>query len=351
MGRLVLSAVGDVMLSKPLSRGFSDALTILNRVDVATANLEAPFTSGGDAADKWVALRQDPILSKEYVKIGFRVLNIANNHMLDYGVEGLLSTIDVLRKNGILYVGGGVNLEEALSHKIFKKNGISIAFLGCASTLPGNSIAGRSTPGLAPLRVRTTYYIEPEMEKEQPGTPPVIFTEVVQEDLDRIIAAVKKAKSEADFVVLSIHWGMAYQENILDYQLQAARAFIDAGAKLILGHHPHRVQAVERYGKGFIFYSLGDFFFDISDFAPINTKWRHWPPKVGMWSKSDDSLLVKTVFDPNGDTSIDVIPCSKGANGQPVILQGAKGRKLLQRLKGLSEGTDLKIKDDVAHLE
>lgn len=350
MGSLVLSAVGDVLLSKPL-KDFSNALTILNRADAATANLEAPLTSKGEAADKWVTLKQDPLLSKEYVRIGFKVLNIANNHMLDYGIEGLLSTIDVLRKNDILYIGGGANLEEALSHKIFEKNGVSIAFLGCASTLPGNSVAGKSTPGLAPLRVRTTYYIEPEMEKEQPGSPPVIFTEVVQEDLAKIIAAIKKAKSEADFVVLSIHWGVAYQENILDYQPQAARAFIEAGAKLILGHHPHRVQAVERYKDGFIFYSLGDFFFDVTAFAPVNTKWRHWPPKIGMWSKSDDSLLVKTTFTSNGDLSIDVIPCSKGTDGQPVILEGAKGRKFLQHLKGLSEGSGLKIKGNIGHLE
>ena len=345
-----LAAVGDLSLSRPLGKDLSEAIGVLRKADAAIGNLESPFTTVGEPADKWVTLKQDPMLAKEYVKMGFKVLSIANNHMLDYGLEGFLSTIRVLKENGLIYVGGGLNLDEALEHKIIEKNGISIAFAACASTLPGNSVAGKGTPGLAPLRVRTTYYIDPEMEKEQPGNPPVIFTEPVQEDVDAIVSVIRKAKVEADYVILTIHWGMAFQENILDYQVEAARAFIDAGAKLILGHHPHRIQGVERYIDGFIFYSLGDFFFDVTHMSPVNTRWRHWPPKIGMWSKSDDSILVKVAFPLKGEPSISIIPCTKGKSGQPTILQDAEAIGLLSHLKKLSRDCDIVIKGNIAYL-
>jgi poly-gamma-glutamate synthesis protein (capsule biosynthesis protein) len=345
-----LAAVGDLSLSKPLDKDPSEAVDVLRKADAAIGNLESPFTMVGEPADKWVTLKQDPMLAKEYAKMGFKVLNIANNHMLDYGLEGFLSTIRVLKENGIIFIGGGVNLDDALKHKIIEKNGIKLAFIGCASTLPGNSMAGKGTPGLAPLRVRTTYYIEPEMEKEQPGNPPVIFTKPVQEDVDAIVNEIKKAKVEADHVILTIHWGMAFQENILDYQVEAARAFIDAGAKLILGHHPHRIQGVEKYKDVFIFYSLGDFFFDVAHMAPVNTKWRHWPPKIGMWSKSDDSILVKATFPLRGEPSMSIIPCTKGKSGQPMIMSDVEARNLLTHLKELSRGCDIVIKGNVAYL-
>ncbi len=350
MPELVLAGIGDIALSKPIGEDLSEALDVLRRADVAIGNLEAPFTAGGEAADKWVTLRQDPALVEEYVKIGFKVLNIANNHMLDYGLEGLLTTIETLRRRGIEHIGGGLNIDEALRYKTIEKNGIKLAFIGCASTLPGASIAGKTKPGLAPLRVRTTYYIEPEMEKEQPGTPPVIFTVAVKDDIDRLVDVILDARAEAEHVVVSIHWGLAYQESILEYQPQAARAFVDAGARLVLGHHPHRIQGVEKYRDGFIFYSLGDFFLDTPYMAPVNTRWRHWPPKFGMWAKSDDSLIVRAVFRSGGDVSIEALPCSHRGSEQPKILVGSEALKLLAYLKELSVGCEFIIEGDRAIL-
>lgn len=346
-----IASVGDLRLNNALRGPLSDALTILKNSDLAFGNLEAPLTEKGEPADKWAVLRQDPKLANEYTKMGFRVLTLANNHMLDYGREGLISTLATLQRAGIQYVGAGHNIDEALRPTYFEHYGTRIAFLGCASTLPGNSVADKG-PGLAPIRVRTTYHVDSSLEKEQPGNPPVVFTEPDGDDVRKMARVIRKTSNDADYVIVGIHWGMPYQDNIMDYQTVVGRAFVDAGANLVLGHHAHRLHGIDRYKDGFIFYSLGNFFFEMGHKQVRDTKWRHWPPQLGMWSQSNESVIVKTKISRKGQSVHELIPTFKPPSGRPRILKGRQGEWLLKHVKSLSrEDTSFHIKDGKAILE
>jgi poly-gamma-glutamate synthesis protein (capsule biosynthesis protein) len=344
MSQVMVSSVGDMRLARPLIEPFSDALEILRRSDMCFGNLEAPFIEEGEPADKWAVLKQSPKLVGEYAKMGFRILQLANNHMLDYGQLGLVSTLRTLRDAGMQYVGAGENIGEALKPAYLEQKGFRVGFLDCASTLPGESVAGEHKSGIVPIRVRTHYHIDSEMEKEQPGNPPVILTEPNEEDVERMAKAVRAAKAEADYVIVGIHWGMAYQENIMDYQPIVGRAFIDAGADVIVGHHAHRLQGVHRYRDGFIFYSLGNFYFEMLEGTsyPKDTKWRHWPPRLGMWSQSNESVIVRTVIE-REEATHELIPTFKPDAGSPELMKEADAEHLLKRVEFLSKDSDVRF--------
>jgi len=331
----------------------SEPLEILRGCDITFGNLEGPFVRGGDTSDKWTVIGQEPGIAREYAKMGFHVMSVANNHMFDYGLDGFLTTLDMLDKVGIRHVGGGRDLEEAAAALRLDRGSLRVAFLGCASTLPGDSAASAHKPGVAPLRVRALHYVDLEMEREQPGTPPVIFTEPDEDDLERMRKAIRRAREVADYIVVSIHWGVAYQEQVVDYQPRVGRSFIDSGADLVVGHHPHRLQGIERYRNGLIFYSLGNFFFERHGLKPRSTKWRHWPPKVGMWEQSDDSFILKSVLKPGEEAAHELIPISRDSSGPPFLLKGARARRLLAHLSSLSEGRGvrLSVKDCRATIE
>jgi poly-gamma-glutamate synthesis protein (capsule biosynthesis protein) len=326
----------------------SDALKLLQESDITFGNLEGPLTDGGEPnSEKYAAIRQNPSLLMEYERMGFKILHLANNHMLDYGRVGLINTLKTLREAGLQYVGAGEDIDEALKVAYLERKGVRVAFLGCASTLPGDSEAGPNKPGLAPIRVRTSYHIHPGEEKENPGTPPVVLTEPNEEDLERVTAVIHKAKAKADFVIVSIHWGMPRQDSIEDYQPVVGRAFIDAGANLVVGHHAHRVHAVHQYKNGFIFYSIGDFFFEFSDRPkPKDTKWQYWPPKLGMWSVSNQAVIVRTKITRSGGAIHELVPTVKPKGGRPQILKGSSAEHLLRHIEDLSSGeAKFSIKD------
>jgi poly-gamma-glutamate synthesis protein (capsule biosynthesis protein) len=163
---------------------------------------------------------------------GFDVLSIANNHILDYGADAVLDTLTLLGNNGIGVVGGGTNYIEA--HQPFVKaiQNTKISFLGYTNLISPSLGLKTAKPNIAFL------------------------------DIDQAIVDIKEARKVADLVVVSLHWGNEYETNHNSEQERVARALIDAGAHLIIGHHPHVIQEVKEYHGGYIAYSLGNFVFD-----------------------------------------------------------------------------------------
>ncbi|MCK4786610.1 MAG: CapA family protein, partial [Desulfobacteraceae bacterium] len=223
----------------------SEIASILGQSDLRFGNLETTFAKDGIQADKLVVLKAEPGAEMRLQKLGFNILNMANNHILDYGYDGLFDTIAVLDDLGVKRTGVGKNINEALKPATAKINNTTLAFLGFTSSLPAGYAAGPDKPGVAPIRVRTKYYIDPNQELEEPGVLPAIFTEPVEEDLDRILLVVRKLETEADGVCVSAHWGVAFQDEVMDYQKIVAHALIDAGADAIIGHHPHVLHGIE----------------------------------------------------------------------------------------------------------
>jgi len=252
--------VGDVMLSRGIgaiidhkqnpSYPFLLIDSATRAVDLAFANLENPISTGGKNQGSEYSFRADPesaILALQYA--GFDVVNLANNHIWDYGSQAALDTMKYLREAGIGYVGFGRNYEEANSPVIKKVGENRIAFLGY-----------------------TEFYSSSLWADDQLG-----LSEFEQDKIAQRVSEIKKA-GQADIVVVSFHWGEEYKSSANDTQRLIAHALVDAGADLVIGHHPHVAQEVERYevpvsasglvGRvGYIAYSLGNFVFD-QNFSP-----------------------------------------------------------------------------------
>ena len=129
---------------------YAQVAEYLQSVDIAAGNLENPITARGEPQEKQWVFRTSPDAVPELAESGFDLFNLANNHTLDYGVEGLQDTMMLLDASGLRYVGAGTNDEEAFRPAVMEKNGVKIAFLGFSRVLPDVSWhAGKKRPGLA----------------------------------------------------------------------------------------------------------------------------------------------------------------------------------------------------------
>jgi poly-gamma-glutamate synthesis protein (capsule biosynthesis protein) len=175
---------------------------------------------------------------------------------MDWGEDAFFDTIEILQKNGIEVVGAGKNLQEARIPVIIEKRGTKVGFLAYTAILPLGLEAGEDIPGCAPLRA-SHYY---RQLNYQPGTPPLIVTELVPEYREAMEQDIKKLRSVVDILVVSIHAGVfGVPAMIAMYQKEAGRAAVDAGADLVLQAHAHILKGIEMYKGKAIFYGLGNF--------------------------------------------------------------------------------------------
>jgi|GEM_PF-359039 len=163
---------------------------------------------------------------------GIQTVSLANNHSDNGGVESFVDMIDTLHKHNIMTCGGGNNLAEARQPTIQTVKGTRVALLGYNEIPPAGRYADANSPGIAPVDLTT---------------------------LPQDIAAARKS---ADLVIPFFHWGIEYTKDPTTTQQQAAHLAIDSGADMVLGSHPHWVQAIESYRGRLIIYSLGNFIFD-----------------------------------------------------------------------------------------
>ena len=169
---------------------------------------------------------------------GFDVMGVATNHMKDCGLirgcvnDSLFDTLDILAANGILPAGAGADLEAATSPAIVTMHGVRFAFIGIGA-INRQIWAAMASPGIAPFQT------------------------------DIFLDAIARARAQADVVIVLPHWGREYSPLITYEQRQAAHRMVAAGATLVVGNHPHRVQGVETLPNGAVVaYALGNFVFD-----------------------------------------------------------------------------------------
>lgn len=211
--------------------------SVIDSSDVFMVNQEFPFSDRGTAAaDKQYTFRLPPEKVSLFQEMGIDIVTLANNHALDFGTDALLDTCATLDAAGIYRVGAGANLDEAKMPVIMDIKGKTIGFLGASRVIPVGSWNATSTsPGML-----TTY------------DPTVLIEEI------------KKARETCDFVIVYVHWGIERDEYPQDYQRTMARQYIDAGADMVIGSHPHVLQGMEYYNGKPIIYSLGNFVFGSS---------------------------------------------------------------------------------------
>jgi len=256
---LKLMACGDVAVKRSdCDSIFAGCRSVLKAADVCFGQLEAPISDrGAKVPNARLAMRAPPSMAGAARQAGFNVMSFAGNHCLDYGYDAFEDTFTHAQQAGILLCGAGPNLNAASQPAVLQVRGESLAVLAACSILPEGYAAGRDNAGCVPLRAHTVY--EP-IEPDQPGTGARIRTSPYTQDLDALVRAVRKADATYDYVVVSLHWGIhMVKGSIADYQRAAAHALIDAGARAILGHHPHLLKGIEIYRGSPIFYSLGNF--------------------------------------------------------------------------------------------
>jgi poly-gamma-glutamate synthesis protein (capsule biosynthesis protein) len=211
---------------------FERVAHLLHDADLTFANLEVALTDRGAPADKLYTFRTPPRFVRGLVDAGIDLVALGNNHTADFGRDGVEDTLAALDGAGLAHAGAGMDEAQARRPAFVEAHGLRIALLSYTDILE-NTFAGPVTPGVALATV------------------------------DAIDADVRAARATADAVVVSLHFGIEYTDAPSPAQQQLARAAVDAGALLVLGHHPHTLQGWERYGGGLIVYSLGNFVFDL----------------------------------------------------------------------------------------
>ncbi|MCS7184278.1 MAG: CapA family protein, partial [Patescibacteria group bacterium] len=210
---------------------FKNISDYLNSFDYVVVNLEGPVSSIGKNMGNLYSFRMEPKILEALNKSNIKVLNLANNHIWDYGKEAFNDTLKNLKENNFYYFGSGINEIEAYSGIILEKSETKIGLISFTEFLK-NIQAKINKEGIA--------YLEEKLFEKY----------------------IKEIKKKVDILVVNFHWGEEYKYEPNERQKYFAKKAIDLGADLIIGHHPHIVQRIEKYKDKFIFYSLGNFIFD-----------------------------------------------------------------------------------------
>lgn len=359
MEKISLYAVGDVaaFFKNPESM-FVHTASILNEADITFAQNERHYTNRySEEHDLVPGAPMTEISPLEHAAAlnlgGFDVLSFASNHCMDLGADALLGTIAALRDNGFVVIGAGKNIEEARKPAIFERKGTKIAYLAYCSVLRPGWEAGANKPGCAPMRASTFY----EQVDYQPGTPPAIISLANRDDLEAMKEDIGKVRPLADIVVISMHWGIHFIPGaIAMYQREMAHEAIDAGADLILGHHPHELKGVEVYRGKAIFYSMGNFAFDLpisvrtARLKVLGKKHAFHTIKVDpeyaelyAWpAQSRRSMIVKCLVSDKKISKLSFLPVLINTKAQPVVASGKNEfQDALRYIKELSSGQGL----------
>ena len=233
-------ADGSVPAQALASRGLEGCfdqtlLDAMAQADLMCLNSEFAFTTRGEQQDKNYTFRADPDLISVYQELEVDLAVLANNHVFDYGETGLQDTLDTFRSAGLPYVGAGENIDEASAIFYAELDGCTVAY-----------IAGCRVEWAAETRGAT---------ESQSG----VFRTAESNAL--MCQRIAEARENADFVVVYEHWGMEGDTVLEEYQTDSGREFIDAGADVVVGDHPHVVQGIEWYNGKPIFYSMGNYWF------------------------------------------------------------------------------------------
>lgn len=308
---------GDIMLGGNLNnplceKGFDFPFKPLSSYyavsDIVFGNLEAPLSCDGVPQKNKILLHQNSRTSGGLKDAGYDIFSIANNHIMDYGEDALIKTIDILEEHGLEHVGAGANISQATKPVEFLKKGVRIIFLAYASSTTDESnpliSAGEHNAGVALLDIRN-----------------------IKEDINAL------RKKHVDIIAVSLHWGLDKYHYPLPEQIGWAHEIIDAGANIIIGHHSHCLQAVEIYKKGIIAYSLGNFVF--GDFLLLNGNMNRWTKRNRATALLRVTIAKEEVMD------YEIIPVFVNGNGQLRVLKGLKRQKML---KSITEWSDA-VKD------
>ena len=302
--KVIISGAGDVTLGWAFPRMF-DALKkefgeeyafqapfekvaeYFRNSDISIVNLEGTLTNYTNPRPKKFNFRGSPEFAKCLNLGNISIVNLSNNHFMDFYERGAIETIETLEESKIEYCGGGRTIEEASKPKIIEKNGIKIAFLGYADI-------GKEYPA----RIGRA------------GTNPF--------EIEKIKREVNEAKSISDIVAVSCHWGIERAVIPTNTQETYAKTLVDSGANIVFGHHPHVLQGIEKYNGAVIFYSLGNFVFGGNTFP-----------------NDRDSIIARVTCNKTGVEDSEIVPVithPRSTYFQPFVPDEMKKREIELKL-------------------
>lgn len=304
--------VGDILLHSDYNRiaqekgatfVFEKVAPLLKNADLRFANLECVLSSQGTSTPGKGCLRGDEKYVGGIAEAGFNILSVANNHAFDFGIEAFRDMAARFEERGVQLVGAGESRAESSRLAKADCKGISFGFLAFSSRdNGGNLYADNLASGVAPL------------------------------DENRVLDQIKVTSEQVNHLIVSLHWGIEYAPCPTPDQVTLARKMVDAGARVIAGHHPRILQGYEHYKDGVIFYSLGSLCH--CDFEIVSEE-RTYSAKLRQCEK--ELAIFDVSFSSSGIEEVSILPLALNAYGQPDLCNEAQGAELLQKIKERSE--------------
>jgi poly-gamma-glutamate synthesis protein (capsule biosynthesis protein) len=301
--RVVIAVGGDVLPesswegSQDISHFLDGMRAQFVQTDLVFVNLEEPITSSTQVtpfkSQSEVAAKRDYILKARNPEIptalkqaGVGLVGLANNHMMDYALAGLRGTLHAFRQAELPVVGAGFKLDAERAF-IFEKHGRRVALLAFSDVVPRNSGATEAHLGIASAK-----------------------------DEADLADAIRRARRQADFVVLMMHWGGQGNHLIIPRQRQLARAAVEAGSDVIVGMHPHVLQGIEFIGHVPVLYSIGNFAF------------------ASKRPASQECVLVKLKFGSERPVEVGLVPVVISPSGVPTPAGQQQSKEIFGHLDG-----------------
>ncbi len=272
----------------------------LNGADLLVVNNEFTYTNRGTPlAGKDYLFRADPTLVSQLKVMGTDLVGLANNHVYDYGNEGITDTLDTIEGVGLPVIGAGKNIKEASQPMYYISNGRKIAIVAATQI------------------ERSTNYTK-EATEDSAGVLKTLNSK-------KYVAAIKKAKKNADIVICFVHWGTEGTHHAGADQKKLATEFVEAGADAIVGGHSHCLQGIDVIQGVPVFYSLGNFYFSQEPEMPDDY----------------DTAVGQLVIDEGGMIRARVLPCHFSNGYLSLIQDGDKYNQILQDIGTYSTGITL----------
>jgi len=285
-----INRIQALIQKEQYDRIYNNFLSILLESDLALTNLECPLIGEGDCIEKTGPCLKAPVKSIEALKFaGFNIVTLANNHIMDYGIAGLNSTLKCCRSAGISWVGVGDNIETARKPFYTDVRGNRLAFINICENEWSTSKGEEA--GANPLNPVSNFY------------------------------QIIEAKSKADYVIVIVHGGHEHYAFPSPRMKETYRFFVDAGASAVIGHHSHCFSGYEVYRGSPIFYSLGNFIFD-------------YPGQAGRgWSRGFAVCLILS-----NEIDFEITPYIQNDEEIGVHLMNKKDREIFdEELKFINE--------------
>lgn len=332
---LVVAGETNIQGRDDPASAFAHVRAILDAADLRFVHLEGPLCEPSedpaepDIPHKARWRHSDPAMVRALTAAGIDAVSCASN--VSYPRSAALRSSRVLTEAGIAHAGIGADLAAARAPAIVERAGLRLGVLSYTSVFwPSRHAAEEGLPGTAVIRAGTAYR-PGRRALEMPGAPPEVVTWVDDDEVAALVADVRALRDQVDLVLLSCHWGVSSSPEPAAYQRQIARAAIEAGAGLVVGHHPHVIQPIEFHRGAPIFHSLGNFAFD-------------WPKMRG---RHRDGMLLRIEVAGGRITRVGVVPVMRDAANQVAPLDSASGEgaRIAARIRELS-GPGVALSED-----